>query len=110
MSWILSRKVVELEEKVKEIFEKINNIPERNLLDKVEKEKENSRIVELELMVNELRSANIEMAKQLQQLDTDITTFGADLKRVESMQSIMVVDKVTPDENLYIAENITDTL
>ena len=55
---------------------------ERDMLDSIEHEKMNSRIAELELMVTELRKANFEMAKTMQQLDTDITNTMKDVKEL----------------------------
>jgi DNA invertase Pin-like site-specific DNA recombinase len=70
---------------------------ERNFLDRVEKDKEHSRIAELENMVTELRAANIVMAKQLDKIDRDVSNIVTDLSSVQKI----TVTSITPDDNYY---------
>ena len=84
-------------ERVEAIEKKLANIPERTILDEVERDKDNSRIAELETMVLELRSANFNLAYQLERLDKDITNIAADVKSI----TCNTVTTVTPEDNFY---------
>jgi len=73
---------------------------ERYMLDTIEHEKLNARIKELELMVNELRLANVNLAAQVEKLDTDLTTMVADVTALQK-QHATYVTTVTPEDNYY---------
>ena len=79
--------VVSLDRRVAILEDALASIPERTALDEIERQKDNSRIVELERMVTELRAANIQQAKLISKLDTDITINAADLADVKELIS-----------------------
>ena len=95
--WPYTKELSELKSKLNDLEERM---PERTVLDEIERDKDNSRVTELERMVTELRAANIEIVKQLKDLDVALTNMQADFTTLQNMQTNFVTT-VTPEDNYY---------